>query len=158
MSYNCSKNNIMEDWGKIEITQIDSYDFVNLFWEMVYDNSGFVNNMNIILEAYKNDYLYGLRVIENDKMYEKRMRYNPIFCKNSFYLLPCFCIKKENKVLILWVHNRARKMGFGRKLVELLKIDTVSNILPDSKVFWEKCGVNIENVLENDNDIYIDDI
>lgn len=50
-------------------------------------------------------------------------------------------------------------MGFGKKLVELLEIDTVSNILPDSKGFWEKCGCNIESVLEFDNkNIDIDDI
>lgn len=143
----------MDNWGEIKITLIDSRKFVSLFWEMVDDESGFINNMRVLLEAYKSDNLYGLRVMETDKMYEMRVGMDPIFCKNSIHLLPCFCIKDNNECVIIWVHKRARNMGFGRKLIESLKIDKVSNILPESIGFWKKCGCEIMNIIDNGKNI-----
>ena len=111
----------MEDWGEIKLTQIDSSDeFWNLFDELRDDNSGFLHNRSTILDAYKNGDLYGLRVNETHKMFERGARIDDIFCKDSWYLLPCFCIKEDNKAIIIWTHSRARKRGFARKLVELL--------------------------------------
>lgn len=131
----------MEDWGEITLNQIDSDEFFCLFDELYDDDSGFCNNRNNILEAYKNGNLYGLRVIETDKMYERGARIDNIFCKNSWYLLPCFCVKENNKAIIIWTHTRARKMGFAKKLIELLRIDHAYNPLSDSIDFWKKCNV-----------------
>ena len=131
----------MEDWGEIELIQINSEDFWCLFDELCHDNSGFYHNRSTILEAYKNDNLYGLRVIESDKMYERRLM--DIFCDDSLYLLPCFCVKENNKAIIIWTHTRARKMGFAKKLVELLHIEYADKPLPDSIEFWKKCNVKL---------------
>ena len=131
----------MEDWGEIELIQINSEDFWCLFDELCNDNSGFYHNRSTILEAYKNGNLYGLHVIESDKMYERGVKDNNIFCDDSLYLLPCFCVKENNKAIIIWTHTRARKMGFAKKLVELLHIEYADNPLPDSIEFWKKCNV-----------------
>jgi len=135
----------MENWGEIKLIQIDSNnDFWYLIDELCDDNSGFFNNRSTILEAYKNKNLYGLRVNETDEMYKKGEIMNNIFCNNSYYLLPCFCVKEDNKAIIIWTHTRARKMGFAKKLIELLKIEYAYNPLPDSINFWKKCNVKFE--------------
>ena len=131
----------MEDWGEIKVIQIDSSDFWCLFDELYDDNSEFCNNRSTILEAYKNGNLYGLRVNETDKMYERGAIIDNIFCEESWYLLPCFCVKENNKAIIIWTHTRARKMGFAKKLVELLRIEYAYIPLPDSIDFWKKCNV-----------------
>ena len=134
----------MEDCGEIKLAQIDdSMDFWRLFEELCDDNSGFYHNRSVILEAYKNENLYGLRVTETDKMYERGARIDNIFCNESWYLLPCFCVKENNKAIIIWTHTRARKMGFAKKLVELLNIEYAWNPIPDSIEFWKKCNVKI---------------
>ena len=78
-------------------------------------------------------------------MYKRGARKDTIFCENSWYLLPCFCIKENNKAIIIWTRTKARKMGFAKKLVELLQIEYAFNPLPDSIGFWEKCNVQIIN-------------
>jgi hypothetical protein len=135
----------MENWGEIKLIQIDSNnDFWYLIDELCDDYSGFFNNRSTILEAYKNKNLYGLRVNETDEMYKKGEIMNNIFCNNSYYLLPCFCVKEDNKAIIIWTHTRARKMGFAKKLIELLHIEYAYNPLPDSINFWKKCNVKLE--------------
>ena len=132
----------MEDWGEIKLTQIDdSDDFWCLFDELCDDNSGFLHNRSTILEAYNEGNLYGLRVSESNTMYERRARMDTIFCEDSFYLLPCFCVKENNKAIIMWTHQRARKMGFAKKLVELLRIEYAYKPLPGSIDFWKKCNI-----------------
>jgi hypothetical protein len=133
----------MEDWGEIKVVQNDSDDFWCLIYELIDDNSGFYHNRSTILEAYKNGNLYGLRVNESDKMYERGERIDNIFCDNSWYLLPCFCVKENNKAIIIWTHTRARKMGFAKKLIELLNIEYAYKPLKDSIDFWKKCNVKL---------------
>jgi hypothetical protein len=131
----------MEDWGEIKLVLIDHKDFWYLFDELCNDKSGFYYNRSTILKAYKNGNLYGLRVTETDQMYERGARMYKVFCENSWYLLPCFCIKENNTALIMWTHSRARRMGFAKKLVELLHIEYAYKPVPDSVGFWTKCGV-----------------
>jgi hypothetical protein len=133
---------IIDDWGKIKLKQIESeYDFWCLIDELNDDASDLYNNRCTILEAYKNGNLYGLDVNETDKMYDRRAREDNIFCKDSWYLLPCFCIKENNKAIIIWTHTRARKMGFAKQLVKLLNIEYAYNPLQNSIDFWKKCNV-----------------
>ena len=136
----------MEDWGEIRLTQIDDYDFWRLFDEMVDDNSGFFHNRSTLLEAYKNDNLYGLSVGETDEMFQRRARMDTLFCRNSWYLLPCFCVKEDDTAIIIWTHTRARRNGFAKKLVELLHIKYAHTPLPESIEFWKKC--NVRNAIE----------
>ena len=133
----------MEDWGEIKLCQIDSDDFWCLIDELYDDKSGFCHNRCTILEAYRSGNLYGLRVCETDIMYKNRKGDNNIFCKNSFYLLPCFCVKENDKAIIIWTHSRARKRGFAKKLVKLLHIKYADKPLPDSLDFWGKCNVKL---------------
>jgi hypothetical protein len=141
----------MEDWGDIELIQIDSDDFWSLFFELCNDESGFLHNRSTILEAYKHGNLYGLQVNETCKMLDRRARRDKIFCENSWYLLPCFCVKENNNAIIIWTHTRARKMGFARKLVELLHIEYAYKPLPDSIDFWKKCNVKFIYKLDFQN-------
>ena len=137
----------MDDWGEITLIKIESGDdFWTLLDELMDDNSGFFFNRNHIVSAYKDGNLYGLQVEETDSMYERGTRSDTIFCRDyrgilSWYLLPCFCIMENNTALIIWTHTRARKNGFAKKLVELLKIKDVCDPLPDSLHFWRKCNI-----------------
>lgn len=135
----------MNDWGGLELTVIDdSAEFWCLIDELYNDKSVFIQNRIAILEAHKKGNLYGLRVIETTPMYDRGAQLDDLFCddiKNSWYLLPCFCVKENDEAIILWTHSRAQRRGFGRKLIELLKIKYVYNPLPDSVDFWKKCNV-----------------
>jgi len=134
----------MNDWGEIKLNQIDTGDdFWSIIDEITDDHSGFLNNRNTLIDAYKKGDLYGLYVNETDKMYERGARMDDIFCKNSWYLLPCFCVKKHNTAILIWTHTRARKMGFGKKMIELLEIERAYNPLPESTGFWQKCNIEV---------------
>ena len=135
----------MEDWGEIKLAQIDSDVFWSLIDELYDDNSEFICNRTKILEAYTKGNLYGLEVNETDLMYNNNANNDDIFCKYSLYLLPCLCIKENNKAIIIWTHTRARRKGFAKKLVELLQIKYAYNPLPDSIHFWKKCNIKICN-------------
>ena len=76
-------------------------------------------------------------------MYARGAINDDIFMCNSWYLLPCFCIKENTNAIIIWTHTRARKMGFAKKLVELLRIEYAYKPLPDSIEFWKKCNVKM---------------
>jgi len=50
-------------------------------------------------------------------------------------------IKENDEAIIIWTHTRARNKGFAKKLVELFKIKSAYNPLPESIGFWEKCNI-----------------
>ncbi len=130
------------DWGEIKLEKInDGADFWHLIGELIDDNSNFFINKNKIVESYKEGTLYGLRVCETDKMFERSARMDEIFCQDSWYLLPCFCVKENDVAIIIWTHSRARKNGFASKLVKLLQIKHVFQPLSSSVEFWNKCGI-----------------
>ena len=122
------------------------------FWclmdELNNDSSGFLHNRATILDAYVNGNLYGLQLNEN-KHYDLNP-FDSIYCNCyiscQYYLFPCFCIKENDKAIIIWTHTRARNKGFAKKLVELLKIKSVYNPLPESIGFWEKCNIITPNL------------
>ena len=129
----------MDNWGEIKKEKIeDDDDFWCLYDEIVNDDSCFLNNREYILHSYKEGNLYGLRVDENDYMFKNKEYTNKIFCKKSFYLLPCFCIKENDKCIIIYTHTRARKNGFAKLLLKQLKIKSVYNPLVESMDFWNK--------------------
>lgn len=135
----------MDDWGEIKLLKVgfeDGSDFWCIYDELCDDKSEFLNNRTYILDAYKNGNLYGLRVNESDQMYKRGAYLDTIFCKDSFYLLPCFCIKEDNNAIIIWTHTRARRMGFAKTLIKLLNIEYAKPpILTGSDQFWTKCNV-----------------
>ena len=119
------------NYGELKLTQIDSDDFWRLIDELCDDHSVFLHNKKTILEAYKEGNLYGLRIDETEEMYERGARMDEVFCKDSFYLLPCFCVKEKDTAILLWTHRRARNRGFAKKMVELLDLQVASHPLPD---------------------------
>lgn len=150
----------MENWGKIELVRFNDPDpnsangtCSDAFWE-IYDElfeemfsrnngTGFWYNRNVILEHYGKGNMYGLQVHETEEMFRNHEVENPIFLKRSFYMLPCFCCKIGDEADILWVAPRARKQGFGKKMVELLDVKEAHS-LPETKGFWETCGVTLK--------------
>jgi len=95
----------------------------------------------MIVEAYRKGNMFGLQVCENAAMCERGALTDSIFCKKTFYLLPCFCIMREKTVEIIWTHTRARRMGFAKKLVELLNVEYAWNPLPESIGFWTRLQI-----------------
>lgn len=134
----------MEDWGTIELVQIvDGNDFWSLIDELIDDEDGFIHNKNTLVEAYRDGNLYGLRVNETDSMYERGAAGDKIFCKNSFYLLPCLCVKEGDNAIIIWTHKKARLNGFAKLLVQLLDIKVAKQPLKGSIGFWKKLNIKM---------------
>jgi hypothetical protein len=131
----CTKGN---DWGELRAFKIvTGDDFWSLIAELYDDNSGFVNNKNSLVQAYRDGNLYGLRVLETQAMFERGP--GPIFVKRGLWMLPCLCVKDGDEATIVWTHTRARRNGFGRALVEQLSIKTAYNRLEGSEEFWDAC-------------------
>ncbi len=108
---------------------------------------GFFANRDIIADRFKDETLYTCFVDETKEMFNSSNR-DPIFCKNSFYMLPCICtIKDGDTCELLWVHPRARNRGIGRAMIKQLNIKKAANVLSDSKHFWDKLNIEIINTL-----------
>jgi hypothetical protein len=139
-----------EDGICLELIESTS-DFWALYDELLEDKSLFINNRDILLIAFKEARLWGLRVEETDSMYERGARVDSIFCKNSFYLLPCLCItstlNNQEEIIIIWTHTRARRKGFAKKMIDCLSKKsptgkvTPCNIMEESIPFWKACGL-----------------
>lgn len=117
------------------IIQIESgKDFWSLMDEMLEDEKRFILYRDFIVEAFREGCLFSL--CAND---EKKDSY----AKNSETenLLPCFCIVAENTCMLLWVHKRIRRKGYGTVLIQKLGITKVSPILPDSMPFWKSLSL-----------------
>ena len=118
---------------------------------------GFYHNREWILEAYKDERLFGLQIVENDAMFaDKASRHDNIFMKRHqswpfgakdgachvSYSLPCFAIvnseAEERECFMLWVAERARGLGFGSKLVADCGVTWADEFLPESRGFWER--------------------
>lgn len=138
---------MQSDYGKLVLTSIESgNDFWCLIKALQDDNSSFVNNIDTIVERYKEGNLFGLRVEETDSMYQRGARTDDAFCRTmngglSWYLLPCFCTRIEYTAEMCWVHSKLRRLGLGTALVSLLKIEKAHNPLEGSLPFWEACKV-----------------
>lgn len=132
------------DYGKLRYVTIESGDdFWRLLDALEDDKSGFIHNKSLIVERYRDRELYGLCVVETDSMFDRHALNDPIFIKGSWYMLPCFCtkLKGTNTVDMIWVHSKARRLGLGKALVNLLDIDSVHCPLEDALPFWESCGI-----------------
>jgi len=122
---------------------------------------GFYHNRAWIIDAYKQECLFGLQVSENYAMYEDEdSRTNPIFMKrrsawpfdvdveqcDPSYSLPCFAVVddkaggKEKECSMLWVAERARNYGFGSRMVDECKVTHALRVLPESSAFWTRLG------------------
>ena len=115
------------------------------FWDMMFllysENSRFFHNESTILEAFKEDRMYIVCGVETDENYASESRRAPIFCWNDAsvkYTLPGFCVlTPDDKVLIIWVSEKARRQGIESTLLRLCGTTTPClPILPGSEDFW----------------------
>lgn len=132
----------MAETNNVELIKIDRHYFWCIIDELCDDNSVFIYNRSEILKALINGNLYGLKMNESNPKYQEA-RSESLFCQQSVYLLPCFCIAENKKAIMLWVHSRAQKRGFGSLLVKLLEITDVYCPLDSARDFWEKCGIDV---------------
>jgi len=107
------------------------------------DDTGFWHNRVEITEHYKNGTLFSLRMQETHEIFKDGIRANEIFARGSygdlsFYLLPCFVAMVGDKVDMIWVHSRARKLGIGSELVKQSRATGTLAKLPESIGFWER--------------------
>lgn len=115
------------DVSKLEVIQIETGDhFWDLMDALVDDNSGFVGNKRILVDAFKAGDLWG--VMGEDGV------------------LPCLAVVDEGlTVHILWVHSSMRGRGLGSFMVSEMAIENVHHPLPESKGFWSKVGLQQES-------------
>ena len=126
-------------YDKEQIT--NGKDFWHLIDAMVDDNCGFLHNKDLIVEAYQDKRLYGLR---GDPDYHAKD--DPIFIKGSYYLLPCFCVAHGDIADMIWTHSRARRRGLAATLVDLMEIKKASHVLKESVPFWTACDIEILSI------------
>lgn len=145
-------------YGKVAATKItDSGVFWSIMDELEADyttnnGKGFYVHRTDVLDACMRGLLYGLEVEQTDDMVKNGSFRDNIFM-NSWrlscrsYFLPCFVVVDDrNCCHLLWVAERARRLGFGRKLVRDVGIKSAQGILDKAIPFWQKMdGVNIEN-------------
>ena len=102
------------------------------------DNSDFLHNRSVILDAFKNNCLYGLTLKDN-KEYFKLYSVEP-----TQSILPCFCViddVNKNTAILFWVYSRMRLRGLGRIMVDFFNIRYAFSISPESTEFWRKYDV-----------------
>ena len=89
---------------------------------------------------------------------KKRKAYKDnIFCKYTYYLLPCFCIKKNHTIVNIWVHPRIKRHNFGSVIVEsIMKMNDFENKKNDKKNIDDDDNAyehNDNEVDDNEDDI-----
>lgn len=133
---------LSSDYGEYKLERIsEGRKFWYLVDALIDDKSIFLNNRNVIADAFINGQLYGMTVHETEEMSKRRAWKDPIFCPGSWYLLPCFCIASGETVKIMWTHTRARKNGIATHFIRELGIKCVSTPLTESIQFWYKRGL-----------------
>ena len=132
----------MDDWGCLDVIRV-SYNshFWNIIDELIDDNSGFVANRDMILDAYTGGNMFGISVRETPSMRIRNARNDNIFCKGGRYILPCFCIRDCDRAIIIWTHSRARRRGFAKRMVNVLGIKSAYRPIITSIGFWKKCNI-----------------
>jgi ribosomal protein S18 acetylase RimI-like enzyme len=138
------------DWGGIALHPVvSSGDFFSLMDELADDESDFMHDRNMLLDAFVEHNLYSLRVTETPSMFERFAGADPVFCSpttvTTFYMLPCFCIVDEGTVYCVWTHSRARRRGFGWHMVKLSRATTVYRPISEYAGFWRACGLAVKN-------------
>nr|WRJ70059.1 hypothetical protein TetV2_00614 [Oceanusvirus sp.] len=144
------------DWSTAKTTLVDTgFVFWPLFDEMVRDGSGFVHNRETLVDAFRNDKMYCLRLPETDALFaDKDSRDHPWFMNRtrSIYALPVVAVtsgEEDENIDILWVHSRCRRAGFGRMIVQQLGIKRAPCVMEDTLPFWKALGsVEIGRVVE----------
>jgi GNAT superfamily N-acetyltransferase len=116
------------------------------------ETTGFWHNRGMLIDAYKRDELYVLKFTEDDDDTWDRGALWELLKKSGFIIplayrtMPCFCVVsgyqgRVDDIDMLWTQPEFRGLGLARVFVQHFEIKTVYNIVPESRGFWEKCGV-----------------
>jgi len=137
------KTMLPSDYGELRVKLIrNGEDFWHVIDALCDDKSGFMNNRDVIADAFINRRLYGMTVAETEEMFERRAWKDDIFCPGSWYLLPSLCIVTGNIANIIWTHSRAQRNGIAKMFIDRLGIQRAENPLQESISFWEKNGIS----------------
>lgn len=141
---------LRSDYGEIKLISVeDGSDFWILADEMTNyrgDLSPMTSDRPLVVESFKKGSLYSLRMTETGAMFQRGAREDPLFSRSylndlSFYIIPCIIIVEEGVVLWIWVHPRARRLGFGRQLVKLSEATSAPDQVQGSEPFWKSIGL-----------------
>ena len=125
-------------------------EFFKLYDALVKHKSGFLHNRTQLLAAWKRGgKLYTLRIKETDELYdnftlrkELAVFADPKNPKPSWLNLPVFCWRDAGDACVmLWTAPHIRRIGLAKELLELLGINRVYNVLPESRSFWEHLAI-----------------
>ena len=113
----------INDWGKIKLTLITKgSDFWALLYEILDEEPMYQINENLLAESFRDYHMYGLKVQESPSMQQREAYKDSIFCRRSRYLLPCFCLKNDNVIIVIWLHQRIKNYSFDKIFIDLLNI------------------------------------
>jgi ribosomal protein S18 acetylase RimI-like enzyme len=131
--------------GPLQVKQVEEG---GTFW-CIYDelgNKGFFHNRNQMVEAFAAGTLYYVLLKETDNNYNsKELRDLPLFMdktKAPFLSFPAFGVCDiHGEIVMLWVHQRARRRGIGKAIVNHFKLlhkkIKVSEKVFGSDAFWK---------------------
>ena len=108
-------------------------DFWPLYHELMMADAALQDNCYLLLYEFTRGGLYGLYLPMNDNLWSEEERNNPLFCQDTWYLLPCMCIlSSHGAVHYRWEHPRAA----SHKLVEQM----ITQL--GDKVIYPVCSVH----------------
>jgi len=128
----------------------DECEFFALYDALVRHESGFVNNREALLGAWKRGgELYTLQIYETQALSEDRdlrmklaLFADPETPTPAWLNLPIFCWKVGEDVCIaMWTAPHLRKLGLARDLLGRLGIARVRGVLPESRSFWQHLAI-----------------
>lgn len=107
--------NTTELWAILDEVLLDALnhqEIQNSFWF----------NRKYITDCFLRGELYGMKLQENDQMRNTKAFNDPIFCKGSMYILPCFCVIVKTpdsfQTEVMWISNRIRDYSLLPKMAK----------------------------------------
>lgn len=153
---------LVDDYNKnltVEAVVPDAYEMLEVVTSMTQDEvvdplcvggEGFSNNLPWIWQAWKDDYLFVLRVQDG----EKELSCQDAKSGGQLLVPPCshkiivpaflgaFGDNEGKLISLLWVRSDLRRLGIGTRLVEECiqnhEVHGAHDILTQSKGFWDK--------------------
>lgn len=126
----------------------NSIDFWYLYDELLNDQSLFVYDRHVILDAFKEGNIYSFFKKPDSVKYTFKSGF---YASGSKNMLPCFVVtNNEGDIEIIWVHNRMREKGVAKSFIRKLQPKKIINPLDDALDFWKKFGYTKENNLHGE--------
>jgi hypothetical protein len=127
------------DWSTAEVIAASSHNLEGFIRELYDANSGFLHNISVLYDGFAAGRLFGLRLTETEDMFRYKGHHRMFMQSRPLWTLPAFCCLSESGAVdLIWVHPRARKMGFASAFLRELDVTEATVIVPESKGFWDK--------------------